>query len=82
MNAHGPLRGRFSGRCGVVTGAASGSGAATAHRLATERADVVLVAVGDAAGEETAGAVRAADGSRPDRRGPSWRHPDGSFAEW
>ncbi|GAA3742401.1 galactonate dehydratase [Spinactinospora alkalitolerans] len=27
-------------------------------------------------------AVRAADGSAPDWRGPIWRHPDGSFAEW
>lgn len=26
--------------------------------------------------------VRAADGSEPDWRGPVWRHPDGSFAEW
>jgi galactonate dehydratase len=27
-------------------------------------------------------AVRDADGSVPDWRGPVWRHPDGSFAEW
>ncbi|MGP4115100.1 galactonate dehydratase [Streptomyces sp. 4N509B] len=27
-------------------------------------------------------AVRAADGASPDWRGPVWRHPDGSFAEW
>ena len=27
-------------------------------------------------------AVRAADNSTPDWRGPVWRHPDGSFAEW
>ncbi|MFC7892218.1 enolase C-terminal domain-like protein [Streptomyces sp. NPDC057381] len=27
-------------------------------------------------------AVRAADNSVPDWRGPVWRHPDGSFAEW
>jgi galactonate dehydratase len=27
-------------------------------------------------------AVRAADDSVPDWRGPVWRHPDGSFAEW
>ncbi|MDT0270228.1 galactonate dehydratase [Streptomyces sp. DSM 44915] len=27
-------------------------------------------------------AVRAADNSAPDWRGPVWRHPDGSFAEW
>ncbi|MFG2587942.1 galactonate dehydratase [Streptomyces sp. NBC_01166] len=26
--------------------------------------------------------VRAADGNTPDWRGPVWRHPDGSFAEW
>jgi galactonate dehydratase len=26
--------------------------------------------------------VRAADGKTPDWRGPVWRHPDGSFAEW
>jgi galactonate dehydratase len=27
-------------------------------------------------------AVRRADGSAPDWRGPLWRHTDGSFAEW
>ncbi|MCE7080402.1 galactonate dehydratase [Streptomyces sp. ST2-7A] len=27
-------------------------------------------------------AVRAADDSAPEWRGPVWRHPDGSFAEW
>lgn len=27
-------------------------------------------------------AVRRADDSAPDWRGPVWRHPDGSFAEW
>ena len=42
MNAPGPAAGRFVGRVAIVTGAASGIGAATARRLGTEGATVTL----------------------------------------
>ncbi|MBR8639714.1 SDR family oxidoreductase [Streptomyces tuirus] len=57
------LTGRFDGRCVLVTGAASGIGAATAHRLATEGARVVVADIDEEAGTAVAAAVREAGGS-------------------
>ncbi|WUD72457.1 glucose 1-dehydrogenase [Streptomyces sp. NBC_00510] len=54
---------RFTNRVAVVTGAASGIGAATAARLAAEGAAVVLVDIAADRGEETAARLRK-DGAR------------------
>ena len=48
---------RLEGRVALVTGAASGIGRATAERLASEGAAVVVTDVRDEAGEETAAAL-------------------------
>jgi glucose 1-dehydrogenase len=53
---------RFRGRTAVITGAASGIGAATAHRLAAESAAVVLVDIA-AAGADAAAEVRKLHGA-------------------
>ncbi|MCJ1676099.1 SDR family oxidoreductase [Streptomyces sp. APSN-46.1] len=54
---------RFSGQTAVVTGAASGIGAASAVRLAAEGAAVVVSDIADEPGEAVAAAIRA-DGGR------------------
>ncbi|WP_030692474.1 SDR family NAD(P)-dependent oxidoreductase [Streptomyces globisporus] len=54
---------RFSGQTAVVTGAASGIGAASAARLAAEGAAVLVSDIADEAGEAVAAAIRA-DGGR------------------
>lgn len=53
---------RFSGLTAVVTGAASGIGAASAVRLAAEGAAVLVSDIADEAGEAVAAAIRADGG--------------------
>ncbi len=69
---------RLEGRVALVTGAASGIGRATAERLATEGAFVVVTDIQDEVGEEAAAAIRA-DGRKAEyvhldvSDEPSWR---------
>ena len=49
---------RLEGRVAIVTGAASGIGKATAHRLASERAAVAVTDISDEAGELVAKGIR------------------------
>ncbi len=54
--------GTLDGKVAIVTGGASGIGAATLHRFAAEGARVVCADINDDAGEATVAAVRAAGG--------------------
>lgn len=53
-----PAGQRFTGRCVVVTGGAHGIGAATARRLASEGARVLIADVDRSAGEQVARTIR------------------------
>ncbi len=64
------MAGRFDGRVAVITGAASGIGAATARRFACEGARLVLGDVHDAAAEALAGELARAGAS------VAYRHTD------
>jgi NAD(P)-dependent dehydrogenase (short-subunit alcohol dehydrogenase family) len=68
---------RLNKRVALVTGAASGIGKATARRLATEGAAVVVTDISEQAGEEVAAGIRKADG-----RAIFVRHDVTSEADW
>ena len=53
---------RFDGKVAIITGAASGIGAATARRFASEGARVVVADIRDDAGEEVVASIRRVGG--------------------
>src|SRR2546429_7833780 len=62
--------GRLTGKVAIVTGGASGIGAATVRRFAEEGARVVCADIADQAGERVVAAVRDAGGEA------AYRHAD------
>lgn len=50
---------RLSGKCAIVTGAASGLGRGIAHRFVEEGANVIITDINEAAGTEVAAAISA-----------------------
>jgi meso-butanediol dehydrogenase/(S,S)-butanediol dehydrogenase/diacetyl reductase len=60
--------GRLSGKVAIVTGGASGIGAATVRRFAAEGASVVIADVNEVGGARVAGEVTAAGGTAAFRR--------------
>ena len=65
--------GMFEGKVALVTGAASGIGAATAQRFAQEGAAVVVVDMNRDGAEAVAELIRASGARKPAVRVPSGR---------
>ena len=68
---------RLANKVAIVTGAASGMGAATARLFAREGAKVVLSDLLEAEGQEVTGSIAAAGGEAR-----FWRHDVASEADW
>jgi NAD(P)-dependent dehydrogenase (short-subunit alcohol dehydrogenase family) len=68
---------RLANKVAIVTGAASGMGAATARLFAREGAKVVLSDLLEAEGHEVTGSITAAGGTAR-----FWRHDVASEADW